>query len=203
MGNVDTNALFNISYGLYVVTSKLGEKHNGLIVNTVMQVTDTPNRVAVCINKVNYSHDVIKQTGIMNVNCLTESTPFEVFKQFGFQSGKDTDKFAGEQIKTSENGLVVLKENINAFISLKVTDYIDLDTHGLFVCEVTESEIVSGEKAVTYTYYQQNIKPKPQPQKKKGFVCKICGYVYEGEVLPEDYICPLCKHPASDFEPIE
>lgn len=203
MASINTNALFNISYGLYVVTSNDGKKHNGLIVNTVMQVTDTPNRVAVCINKVNYSHDVIKKTGIMNVNCLTESTPFEVFKQFGFQSGKDTDKFAGEQVKTSENGLALLKENINAFISLKVTDYIDLDTHGLFVCEVTESEIVSDEKAVTYTYYQQNIKPKPQTQKKKGFVCKICGYVYEGEVLPEDYICPLCKHPASDFEPIE
>lgn len=203
MASINTNALFNISYGLYVVTSNDGKKHNGLIVNTVMQVTDTPNRVAVCINKVNYSHDVIKKTGIMNVNCLTESTPFEVFKQFGFQSGKDIDKFAGEQVKTSENGLALLKENINAFISLKVTDYIDLDTHGLFVCEVTESEIVSDEKAVTYTYYQQNIKPKPQTQKKKGFVCKICGYVYEGEVLPEDYICPLCKHPASDFEPIE
>ena len=203
MGNVDTKALFNISYGLYVVTSNDGKKHNGLIVNTVMQVTDTPNRVAVCINKVNYSHDVIKETGIMNVNCLTESTPFETFKQFGFQSGKDTDKFAGEQVKTSENGLVVLKENINAFISLKVTDYIDLDTHGLFVCEVTESEIVSDEKAVTYTYYQENIKPKPQAQKKKGFVCKICGYVYEGDTLPEDYICPLCKHPASDFEELK
>ncbi|MBR3932614.1 MAG: flavin reductase [Clostridia bacterium] len=203
MASINTNALFNISYGLYVVTSNDGKKHNGLIVNTVMQVTDTPNRVAVCINKVNYSHDVIKKTGIMNVNCLTESTPFEVFKQFGFQSGKDTEKFAGEQVKTSENGLALLKENINAFISLKVTDYIDLDTHGLFVCEVTESEIVSDEKAVTYTYYQQNIKPKPQTQKKKGFVCKICGYVYEGEVLPDDYICPLCKHPASDFEPIE
>ena len=202
MTNINTNALFNISYGLYVVTSNDGKKHNGLIVNTVMQVTDTPNRVAVCINKVNYSHDVIKQTGIMNVNCLTESTSFETFKQFGFQSGKDTDKFADEQIKTSQNGLVVLKENINAFISLKVTEYIDLDTHGLFICEVTESEIVSDEKAVTYTYYQQNIKPKPQ-QKKKGFVCKICGYVYEGETLPDDYICPLCKHPASDFEPIE
>ena len=203
MASINTNALFNISYGLYVVTSNDGKKHNGLIVNTVMQVTDTPNRVAVCINKVNYSHDVIKKTGIMNVNCLTESTPFEVFKQFGFQSGKDTEKFAGEEVKTSENGLALLKENINAFISLKVTDYIDLDTHGLFVCEVTQSEIVSDEKAVTYTYYQQNIKPKPQTQKKKGFVCKICGYVYEGEVLPEDYICPLCKHPASDFEPIE
>jgi len=203
MASINTNALFNISYGLYVVTSNDGKKHNGLIVNTVMQVTDTPNRVAVCINKVNYSHDVIKQTGIMNVNCLTESTPFETFKQFGFQSGKDTDKFAGEKLKTSENGLVVLKENINAFISLKVTSYIDLDTHGLFVCEVTQSEIVSDEKAVTYTYYQQNIKPKPQAQKKKGYVCKICGYVYEGETLPEDYICPLCKHPATDFEELK
>ena len=202
MASINTNALFNISYGLYVVTSNDGKKHNGLIVNTVMQVTDTPNRVAVCINKVNYSHDVIKKTGIMNVNCLTESTPFEVFKQFGFQSGKDTEKFAGEEVKTSENGLALLKENINAFISLKVTDYIDLDTHGLFVCEVTESEIVSDEKAVTYTYYQNHIKPKPETEGKKGFVCKVCGYIHEGDTLPDDIVCPLCKHGAADFEPI-
>ena len=200
MSNIDTKALFNISYGLYVVTSKLGEKHNGLIVNTVMQLTDTPNRVGVCINKVNYSHDIIKQTGLMNVNCLTESTPFETFEQFGFKSGKENDKFAGSNPKTSQNGLAVLKDNINAFISLKVTDYIDLDTHGLFVCEVTEAEVLSDEKSVTYTYYQENIKPKPQAEQKKGFVCKICGYVYEGDTLPDDFICPWCKHPASDFE---
>lgn len=202
MSNIDTNALFKISYGLYVVTSHDGKKHNGIIVNTVMQLTDTPNRVGVCINKVNYSHDIIKSTKTMNINCLTESTPFETFKNFGFKSGRDNDKFDGVDFYTSENDLAVLKENINAFISLKVTDYVDLDTHGLFICEVTEAEIINDDNAVTYTFYQKNIKPKPET-KKKGFVCKICGYVYEGETLPEDYICPLCKHGASDFEEIK
>ena len=202
MSNIDTNALFKISYGLYVVTSHDGKKHNGIIVNTVMQLTDTPNRVGVCINKVNYSHDIIKSTKTMNINCLTESTPFETFKNFGFKSGRDNDKFDGVDFYTSENDLAVLKENINAFISLKVTDYVDLDTHGLFICEVTEAEIINDDNAVTYTFYQKNIKPKPET-KKKGFVCKICGYVYEGESLPEDFICPLCKHGASDFEEIK
>ncbi len=200
---INNQALFKISYGLYVVTSNDGNKHNGLIVNTVMQVTDTPNRVAVCINKANYSHDVIKETKKMNVNCLTESAPFELFKNFGFQSGKDNNKFKDFVFWTSENGLAVLRDDINAFISLKVTDYVDIGTHGLFICEVTEAEVISDENAVTYTYYQKNIKPKPETQKKKGYVCKICGYVYEGENLPPDFICPLCKHGVNDFEEIK
>lgn len=203
MSNINSSALFKISYGLYVITSYDGERHNGLIVNTVTQLTDTPKRVAVCINKTNYSHDVIKNTKIMNINCLTESTPFEIFKRFGFQSGKDKDKFDGLSFDTSENGLAVLKENINAFISLKVTDYVDVGTHGLFICDVSEAEIVSEEEAVTYTYYQKKIKPKPEAKNKKGYVCKICGYVYEGETLPDDFVCPLCKHPASDFEELK
>jgi len=145
MADINTKALFNISYGLYVVTSHDGKKHNGIIVNTVMQLTDSPNRVGVCINKVNYSHDVIKETGVMNINCLTQSSPFETFKKFGFQSGKDVNKFEGENVKTSENGLAVLSENINAFISLKVASYVDLDTHGLFICDVTEAEVISDE----------------------------------------------------------
>jgi len=201
--SINNSALFKISYGLYVVTSNDGDRHNGLIVNTVMQLTDTPNRVAVCINKANYSHDVIKASGKMNINCLTESTPFDVFKNFGFRSGKDNDKFSGVEFWTSENGLAVLSNNINAFISLKVTDYIDVDTHGLFICEITEAEVISDENSVTYTYYQKNIKPKPETGKKKGYVCKICGYVYEGETLPPDFICPLCKHGAADFEEIK
>lgn len=201
--SINTNALFNISYGLYVVTSNDGKKHNGIIVNTVMQLTDSPLKVAVCINKANYSHDIIKATGIMNVNCLTEDTPFDIFKTFGFASGRDHDKFAGLSYTTSQNGMAVLTDNINAFISLEVTDYIDLGTHGLFVCSITEAQTVSDKPSVTYTYYQKNIKPKPQTQKKKGFVCKICGYVYEGETLPDDYICPLCKHGAADFEEIK
>ncbi len=199
---INKNALFNISYGLFVITSNDGKKDNGLIVNTVTQLTDTPLKVAVCINKANYSHDVIKNTGIMNINCLSEDAPFDVFRQFGFVSGKDTDKFDGVKYSKSANGLAVLDDNVNALISLKVTDYTDLDTHGLFICEVTEAKILSDKNSVTYTYYQKNIKPKNEEKKKKGFVCKICGYVYEGDTLPDDYICPLCKHGASDFEEI-
>ncbi len=197
----DLTALFNIGYGLYVVTSNDGKRDNGLIVNTVTQVTNTPNRVAVAINKQNYSHSVIKSTGIMNVNCLSTDAPFSVFEKFGFKSGADTDKFAGEKPLRSENGLAVLPQYINSFMSLKVESYIDLDTHGMFICTLSEARVLSELETMTYTYYQNNVKPKPQ-SKKSGFVCKICGYVYEGETLPEDYICPICKHPASDFEPL-
>lgn len=198
--NVDNTALFKIGYGLYVVTSFDGNRHNGLIVNTVTQVTNTPNRIAVTINKSNYSHDVIKTTGIMNVCCLSVEAPFSVFQNFGFKSGRDTDKFADTPFWTSENGLAVPSQYINAFISLKVEQYIDFDTHGMFVCTLTEARNIVDKETMTYTYYQDNVKPKPQPQKKKGFVCKICGYVYEGEVLPDDFVCPLCKHGAADFE---
>ena len=198
----DLTALFNIGYGLYVVTSNDGTKDNGLIVNTVSQVTNTPNRIAVCINKTNYSHHVIKQTGIMNVNCLSVDAPFDVFKRFGFQSGRTADKFEGMTKLYADNGLVFLPNYINSFFSLKVEDYVDLDTHGMFICSVTESRVISKRDTMTYTYYQNNVKPKPEAAGKKGYVCKVCGYVYEGDVLPEDFICPLCKHPASDFEPL-
>ena len=198
----DLTALFNIGYGLYVVTSNDGKKDNGLIVNTVTQVTNTPNRIAVTINKENYSHHVIKQTGIMNINCLSVDAPFSVFENFGFKSGRNTDKFTdGEQLR-SDNGLVFLKRYINSFMSLKVEQYVDLDTHGMFICSVTEARVISDSETMTYTYYQKNVKPKPETEGKKGFVCKICGYVYEGDTLPEDFICPLCKHGAADFEPI-
>ena len=198
----DLSALFNIGYGLYVVTSSDGKKDNGLIVNTVTQVTNSPNRVAVCINKQNYSHHVIKQTGVMNVNCLSVEAPFRVFENFGFQSGRNTDKFADCEVLRSDNGLVFLPHYINSFMSLKVEDYIDLETHGMFICSVTEARVISDKETMTYTYYQNNVKPKPDTEGKKGWVCKICGYVYEGEELPEDFICPLCKHGAADFEPI-
>ena len=199
----DLTALFNIGYGLYVVTSNDGKKDNGLIVNTVTQVTNSPNRVAVCINKQNYSHHVINSTGIMNVNCLSVEAPFKVFENFGFQSGRNVDKFADCTPLRSDNGLVFLPKYINSFMSLKVEDYIDLDTHGMFICSVTEARVVSDKETMTYTYYQNNVKPKPQTDGKKGWVCKVCGYVYEGEDLPEDFICPLCKHGVADFEPIE
>ena len=200
----DMSALFNIGYGLYVVTSNDGKHDNGLIVNTVTQVTNTPNQIAVTINKENYSHHIIKQTGMMNINCLSTDAPFSVFENFGFQSGRTVDKFAHyEDVLRSDNGLAFLPRYINSFMSLKVEQYVDLGTHGMFICSITEARVISDVETMTYTYYQNYVKPQPQTEGKKGFVCKICGYIYEGDVLPEDFICPLCKHGAVDFEPIE
>ena len=199
----DLNALFNIGYGLYVVTSNDGTKDNGLIVNTVSQVTNTPNRVAVTINKANYSYHIIKQTGMMNVNCLDVSAPFSVFQNYGFQSGRTADKFADVEELRSDNGLRFLPRYINSFMSLKVESFVDLDTHGMFICSVTEARVMSDKETMTYTYYQNNVKPKPETAGKKGFVCKVCGWVYEGDTLPDDIVCELCKHGAADFEPIQ
>ncbi|MCD7859928.1 MAG: flavin reductase [Firmicutes bacterium] len=198
----DMTALFRIGYGLYVITSNDGTRDNGLIVNTVSQVSDNPNRVAVNINKANYSHHVIRQTGILNVNCLTTEAPFTVFENFGFQSGRVVDKFTGWDEVRSDNGLRILPKFINAAFSLKVESYVDLGSHGMFICSVTEARVMSDKDTMTYTYYQQNVKPKPQVEGKKGWVCKVCGWVYEGEELPADIVCPLCKHGAADFEPI-
>ena len=199
----DLTALFKIGYGLYVVTSNDGTKDNGLIVNTVTQLTDNPNRIAVNINKANYSHHVIKNTGVLNVNCLSVDAPFEIFQRFGFQSGRTADKFAGMETLRSDNGLVFLPKYINAFMSLKVEQYVDLDTHGMFICTVTEARVMSDRETMTYNYYHSNVKPKPQTEGKKGFVCKVCGWVYEGDTLPDDIVCRLLKHGAADFEPIE
>ena len=196
----DLTALFRIGYGLYVVTSNDGKKDNGLIVNTVSQVTSTPNRIAVCINKQNYSHHVIRQTGIMNVNCLSVDAPFEVFESFGFRSGRNVDKFADCTPLRSDNGLAFLPKYINSFMSLKVEQYIDLDTHGMFICSVTEARVISDRETMTYTYYQNHVKPKPATEGKKGYVCKICGYVYEGDELPEGYQCPVCGVGPEHFE---
>ena len=198
----DLTALFKIGYGLYVATCHDGKKDNGLIVNTVSQVTSTPNRIAVTINKQNYSHHVIKQTGKMNINCLTVDAPFSVFERFGFVSGRNTNKFADGEPLRSDNGLAFLPSYINAFMSLKVEQYVDLDTHGMFICSVTEARVLSDRETMTYSYYHANVKPKPKTDGKKGYVCKICGYVYEGDKLPEDFVCPLCKHGAEDFEPV-
>ena len=199
----DLTALFNIGYGLYVITSNDGKKDNGLIVNTVTQVTNTPNRIAVTINKENYSHHIIKQTGKMNINCLSTDAPFAVFEAFGFRSGRNVNKFEGCTPNRSDNGLVFLPRYINSFMSLKVEQYVDLDTHGMFICAITEARVLSDRETMTYTYYQNNVKPKPETEGKRGYVCKVCGYVYEGEELPEDFICPLCKHGAADFEEIK
>ncbi len=199
----DMSALFRIGYGLYVVTSNDGKHDNGLIVNTVTQVSDNPNRIAVNINKANYSYHVIKRTGIMNVNCLSTEAPFKVFEQFGFRSGRNVNKFEGCTPARADNGLVILTHYINAAFSLKVEDYVDLGSHGMFICSVTEARVMSDKPTMTYDYYHKNVKPKPETAGKKGYVCKVCGYVYEGEELPADYICPLCKHGAADFEPIK
>ena len=203
---VDANAMFKLSYGLFVLTAKDGEKDNGCIINTVTQLTDTPKRITIAVNKKNATHDMIKKTGDFNVSVLSTDVPFSVFEHFGFQSGRDVDKFAGyEGVERSANGLYYLTEAVNAVISAKVVETKDYDTHTLFVAEVTEARVISDVPSVTYQYYFDHIKPQPQPidEKKVGWVCKICGYVYEGEVLPEDYICPLCKHGAEDFEKIQ
>ena len=199
----DLTALFKIGYGLYVVTSNDGKKDNGIIVNTVTQVTNTPNRIAVTINKDSYSHHVIKQTGKMNINCLTLDAPFSVFEKFGFVSGRNVNKFENEEHYRADNGLVFLSRYINSFMSLKVEQYVDLDTHGMFICSVDEARVISDKETMTYSYYFENVKPKPQTDGKKGYVCKICGYIYEGENIPDDFICPLCKHGVADFEKIK
>ncbi|MBQ3022068.1 MAG: flavin reductase [Clostridia bacterium] len=193
-------ALFKLTYGLFVLSTRDGEKDNGCIINTAMQVTDTPLQIAVAVNKSNYTCEMIQKSGVFNVSILSESTPFSVFENFGFKSGRTEDKFEGfESKKRAQNGVFYITEYTNAFISAKVVNTVDCGTHLMFIGEVTEAEILSDKPSVTYDYYFKNIKPKPAV-KKKGYVCKICGYVYEGEPLPEDFICPLCKHPASDFE---
>ena len=185
-----------------MLTSGENGKDTGMIVNTVSQVTSTPNRIAVCINKDNYTHHLVKRTGIMNVNCLSEDAPFSVFERYGFASGRNKDKFEGVNVLRSDNGLVYLPEYINSFMSLKVENYVDLGTHGLFICSVTEARVMNDRPTMTYTYYHEHVKPRPKTDGVKGWVCKICGYIYEGEELPEDFVCPLCKHGASDFEKI-
>ncbi len=200
---VEQNAMFKLTYGLFVLTAKDGDKDNGCIINTVTQLTDKPKRISIAVNRANYTHDMILKTGVFNVSVLTESAPFSVFERFGFQSGRDTDKFEGcACTERSENGLRYVPKYTNAFISARVVSAEDMGTHTLFIAEVTEAKVLSNEPSVTYAYYFAHIKPKPAPreEKKVGYVCKICGYVYEGDPLPEDFICPLCKHGAEDFE---
>jgi len=200
--NNDLKALYNIGYGLYVVTSNDGTKDNALIVNSVNQLTSSPTRISVTINKQNYSHHIIKQTGKLNLNCLTVDTPFSVFEDFGFVSGRKVNKLENYSVLRSGNDLPYLKNYINSYMSLKVENYVDMDTHGMFICTVEEARVFNKIETMTYNYYQANVKPKPQTEGKKGYVCKVCGYVYEGDPLPEDFICPLCKHGAVDFEKI-
>jgi flavin reductase (DIM6/NTAB) family NADH-FMN oxidoreductase RutF/flavodoxin len=200
---IDNNAMFKLSYGLFVLSAKDGDKTNGCIINTVTQVTDTPKRISIAVNKNNLTHDMILKTGEFNVSVLSEAVPFKVFQHFGFQSGRSVDKFADyEGQAVSSNGIPYLTEFANSYISAKVIETQDYGTHTLFVADVTEAQVLSDEPSVTYAYYFAHIKPKPAPmeENKKGFVCKICGYVYESDELPADFICPLCKHGAEDFE---
>ena len=200
---IDKTALFKIGYGLYAVTSNDGTKDNALIVNTVIQVTDSPLRVTVTINKNNYSHNVILNSGILNVCCLSEDTPFEIFERLGMHSGKNEDQLNGIHTWKAPNGLLLLScEYMNAYLCLKVIDTVDFGTHTMFVCDVTDSMSCTDEPSMTYAYYHANVKPKPQA-KKKGYVCTICGYVHEGDTLPDDFVCPWCKHGADFFEPIK
>ncbi len=201
---IQNEAFFKLSYGLFVVTCKNDNKDNGCVLNTVMQITDNPKRVMLAVNKENYTSNMIAESEVFNISILSESAPMSLFENFGFKSGRDTDKFSNIDFKSrSSNGLFYLTEYSNAFISAKVIKVIDCGTHLAFLGEVTESKLLNQDSSMTYQYYFDNVKPKPEAKSKKGFVCKICGYVYEGETLPPDYICPLCKHPASDFEPIE
>ena len=201
---VESNAMFRLSYGLFVLTARDGAKDNGCIINTAQQLTSAPMRISITVNKANYTHDMIEKTGAFNISVLTEGAPFGLFKQYGFQSGRTADKLSGGEPRT-ENGIAYLSEHANAVISGKVISTVDCGTHTLFIADVTEAHVLSAEPSVTYAYYFAHIKPKPQPaaEKKKGFVCKICGYVYEGETLPPDFICPRCKHGAEDFEPLQ
>ena len=205
MAEINSKALFKIGYGLYVVTTNDGKRDNGMICNTVVQVTGEPPRLAVTINKANYTHDVIRETGKMNVCTLGKNAPFSVFEDFGFRSGRDSEKFSSAGFTRSANRLAVLSHYSNSFFSLEVESYTDLGTHGMFICAVTEAQILSDEQTMTYDYYQSDVKPKPQAASAasggtKHWVCPICGYVYEGEGQPPaDYLCPLCKHPGSEF----
>ena len=204
---LDPTALFTLSYGLYVLTAREGGRDLGCIVNTVTQLTENPTRIAVSVNKQNFTNEVIQRTGLFNVSVLTEAAPMDLFRHFGFQSGRDVDKFAGRTDPVSENGLRYIGGPANALISGKVEQAVDCGTHMLFIALVTEARKLSDAPSMTYAYYFANVKPKPQPKPaqekpRRGFVCRICGYFYEGDELPPDFICPLCKHGAADFEPV-
>ena len=203
--------MYNLTYGLFVLTAKDGGKDNGCIVNTVSQVTTEPNRICVAVNKLNFTHDMIHKTGEFNVSILTEGSGFETYKHFGFQSGKDIDKFESIEFLRAANGIAYIAHETNAYISAKVVSETDLGTHTLFLADVTDGEILSDDPSVTYAFYQKNIKKKPGANvtadgasaPKKGFICTVCGYIYEGDMLPSDFICPWCKHDASYFIPLE
>ena len=199
---VEQAAMFKLSYGLFVLTAKDGTKDNGCIINTVQQVTDSPKRISIAVNKANYTHDQIVKTGVFNVSVLSTDAPFKVFEQYGFCSGRETDKLTGQAVARTENGVTYLTQYANAVLSAKVVETVEYETHTVFFADVEEARVLSDAPSMTYEYYFANVKPKPAPAapEQKGYVCKICGWVYEGDELPEDIVCPLCKHGADDFE---
>ena len=197
---MDQKAMYKLSYGLFVLTANSNGKHNGCIINTAMQVTDTPKQIQICINKANLTHDMVLATGEFNLSVLSQEAVFWIFQHYGFQSGRDVDKFAMIPETRTENGLRYVEGCTNAVISGKVINTVDCGTHTLFIAEVTDARVLSDAPSMTYQYYFDHVKPKPQPAKKTTWVCKICGYVYEGEELPPDFICPWCKHGPEAFE---
>lgn len=204
---MNNKAMFKLSYGLFILTAREGEKDNGCITNTAIQAASEPNQLSICVNKAGYTHDMIMRTGEFNVSVISQDGSFDLFKRFGFQSGKDVDKFEGfDGCKRAANGILYVTDGTNAFFSVKVTKTEDLGSHTMFIGEITDMDVLSDAGSATYEYYQNNIKPKPEPKKPEGktiWRCTICGYEYEGEVLPPDFICPICKHPASDFVKVE
>lgn len=200
---MDKKAMYHIPYGLFILTAREGEKDNGCIINTVMQVTAEPNQIVIAVDKKNYTHDMIQRSKAFNISVLTTESKFNTYRHWGFQSGARTDKLESVDFQRAENGIVYIAEECNAYFSARVVSATDVGTHTMFLAEVTEAEILSEKESVTYGYYQKNIKEVPKgKEKKKGYICVVCGYIYEGDSLPEDFICPWCKHPASDFRPL-
>ena len=199
---MDNKVMRKLTYGLFVLTARENDRDNGCIINTAIQVASEPNTISIAVNKEDYTHDMIVHTGEFNVSILSEKAKFETFKHFGFQSGKDVDKFEEIEITRAGNGITVIRtEETNAYFCAKVIEAVDLGSHTLFIASVEDGEVLSNDPSATYAYYFSDIKPKAneKTETKKGWICTICGYIYEGEVLPEDFICPICKHPASDF----
>ena len=211
MAEMNTKAMYKLSYGLFVCTAVVGDKKNGCIINTAVQVASEPNTISIAVTKANYTHDMIKESGRCNISVLSEKADFALFKHFGFQSGRDVDKFGSEfaasDYEIAENGIPYITKGTNAYFSLKVKDTTDLGSHTLFICEPEFMTVLADDKSCTYEYYQSNIKPKPEavgttPKGETIWRCTICGYEYVGEELPDDFICPICKHPKADFEKI-
>lgn len=199
---MNKKVMYDLSYGLYVLTAREGEKDNGCIINTALQVTTTPNRISIAVNKDNYTCGMVERTGVFNVSIIDERAGFDIFERFGFHSGRDTDKTAGIDIGRSQNGVVFVPQNTAGYISCKVVEKVDMGSHMVFFAEVTDGDKLSDAAPMTYAFYHKNVKPAPEKTAKKGFRCKICGYVYEGDELPADFVCPICKHGADDFERI-